>query len=98
MEFKQWKLIGAACDAASEVIKCIIPFLFCEKCFRKRFCIQSQTPILCGVAVLPSKEYYMFAILPCVSCRNRFQEIASEPAPNSLLLLTAVMRLPRPFH
>ncbi|KAK8820760.1 hypothetical protein WA556_005077, partial [Blastocystis sp. ATCC 50177/Nand II] len=79
MEFKQWKLIGAACDAASEVIKCIIPFLFCEKCFRKRFCIQSQTPILCGVAVLPSKEYYI----------NRFQEIASEPAPNSLLLLTA---------
>ena len=90
MAFEKWKLIGVACDSGSEVIKCIVPLLLCEKCFRKRFCIQSPVPVLCGVAVLPPREFYMFFFLYCVSHRNQFKDIASEPASKSSLGLTAV--------
>lgn len=54
--YDRWKLIGVTIDDGCEVIKCILPYLICEKCFRKRFCYQKQTPYLCGIAVFPPIE------------------------------------------
>lgn len=61
-----WKLIGVAVDVGCQVIKCILPLVLCEKCFRKRFCFQVQTPYLCGIAVFPPVEPSTKASSPAV--------------------------------
>ena len=40
--------------------------MLCEKCFRKRFCFQVQTPYLCGIAVFPPVEPSTKASSPAV--------------------------------
>ena len=61
-----WKLIGVAVDVGCQVIKCILPLVLCEKCFRKRFCFQVQTPYLCGIAVFRPVEPSTKASSPAV--------------------------------
>ena len=51
--YHSWRLIGATVDVGCQVIKCVLPLVLCESCFRKRFCCQVQTPYLCGIAVFP---------------------------------------------
>ncbi|KAK8810260.1 hypothetical protein WA538_002835, partial [Blastocystis sp. DL] len=66
--YSTWRLVGSTPQPNSQFLKYILPFLFCEKCFRKRFCYQDPTPFLCGVAVLPPVDY----------SPDQFQEVGTE--------------------
>lgn len=37
-------------------MKCTLPYVLCEGCYRKRFCDQKQTRYLCNIAVFPLME------------------------------------------
>lgn len=73
-----WKLIGVTVDVGCQVIKCILPLVLCEKCFRKRFCFQVQTPYLCGIAVFPPVEPST-KVLPPAAPVNR-TPVSSAPS------------------
>lgn len=72
-----WKLIGVTVDVGCQVIKCILPLVLCEKCFRKRFCFQVQTPYLCGIAVFPPVE--PSSKLPSASVSMNRVPVSSTP-------------------
>lgn len=54
--YRPWKCLGPPDDTESRVIKLMLPFLFCEKCYRKRFCQQGSDLCVCGVAVFVPNE------------------------------------------
>ena len=55
-KINEWKLIGVAIDQGCLVLKSILPLVYCEPCYRKRYCNQSQSTHVCGIAVFPQVE------------------------------------------
>lgn len=41
-------------------MKLVLPYLFCEKCYRKRFCLQVEDQHMCGLAVFVSKDAIVY--------------------------------------
>ena len=81
--YTQWKLIGVTCDSGSEVVKCTLPYVLCEGCYRKRFCDQKQTRYLCNIAVFPLMDPPKRKLVPPSS--NSTTIVMVGPIPPSIL-------------
>ena len=94
--YHSWRLIGATVDVGCQVIKCVLPLVLCESCFRKRFCCQVQTPYLCGIAVFPpvdpAPEKAKVVSRPYVPVQSsvHFPAVVSSGLPGSSGLLPGV--------
>lgn len=61
-------------------MKCTLPYVLCEGCYRKRFCDQKQTRYLCNIAVFPLMEPPKKKLIP--------------PSSNSTTIVMVVYALP----
>ena len=68
---RTWRCIGQPNDNDSRIIKLMLPFLFCERCYRRRFCMQSDDLHLCGIAVFVANEAILYPPLKRINSRNR---------------------------
>lgn len=69
-DYAHWKLIGFTNDLGCQVVKCVLPYFLCERCYRKRFCHQESNLLTCGVAVFSPADFLVYAQQWCVKHSN----------------------------